>query len=889
MWTVDMVRKTFCEYFSQKQKHQVVASCPVVLNDPTLLFTNAGMNPFKPYFLGLQEPTNKRVCNFQKCIRAGGKHNDLEDVGADSYHHTFFEMLGNWSFGDYFKKEAIEWAWDLLVNHYKLDKSRLYVTVYKGNDSVPKDNEAVKIWSELLPSNRILEFDDKDNFWEMGAVGPCGPCTEIHYDLVGNRDASKLVNMDDPQVIEIWNLVFIQYDRQSDGSLKTLPNKHVDTGMGLERLSCILQQKHSNYDIDTFQRIFNKIEELTNQRPYSGKFGKEDKDGIDTAYRVIADHIRTLCFAIGDQVIPSNEGRGYVLRRILRRGVNYARKLGVQPNSFFASLVDELVLIYGHVYPELISQQEAIKEVLHDEERTFAKTLDRGIKLFNAVVQDTKNSHTISGKDVFKLYDTFGFPVDLTKILAKENGFQVDDVQFEKEMELARERSRKIETSAEKQVKLDTHLITKLQEIGIQDTEDSYKYGTVNDDGLDCKVLNIFHPDHQFMDQFEGEDVIGVILSKSCCYAESGGQLGDKGTINADEFSFNILDTQKFNQYVLHVGKVADGKLKVGIEGKISVDMTYRKPLVQHHTATHILNFALRKVLGSDCDQKGSLVASDKLRFDFSYGKQLKIEELQNIEKICNDEIKKAKIIYAQEVSLSVARLISGLRAVFGEVYPDPVRVVSVGADIVEILKDPQNKRWQDYSIEFCGGTHARNSKDISDFLLLEESSIAKGVRRIIAVTGSLTKEYHLKANDYWDRFLMIKKLQLEDPELESNLKQFGKSIDEAALPLLEKHRLREEFNALKKEFVEFEKGRKQILLSRLSESVLNYFQTNVENDVYLTIVNFGDDKKLLAQAFAPLKDLKGKGMILLNFDKLNGKVAFQAQITKVNLYLLRI
>ena len=881
-WSVDVVRKTFLEYFSKKRQHQIVSSCPVVLNDPTLLFTNAGMNPFKPYFLGLQEPTNTRVCDYQKCIRAGGKHNDLEDVGQDSYHHTFFEMLGNWSFGDYFKREAIEWAWDLLINHYKLDKSRIYVTIYQGSDSVPKDNDAIAIWREFLPANRILEFDDKDNFWEMGAVGPCGPCSEVHYDLIGDRDASSLVNMDDPTVIEIWNIVFIQYDRQTDGSLKSLPNKHIDTGMGLERLSCILQNKDSNYDIDTFQRMFAKIQSLTNARPYSGKFSDQDIDGIDTAYRVIADHIRTLSFAIADQVLPSNEGRGYVLRRILRRGVNYARKLGVHPKNFFSNLVDEMVAIYGHVYPELIVNTDLLKQVLLDEEQTFAKTLDRGIKLFNTVAEQTK-SKTISGADAFKLYDTFGFPMDLTRLLAKEQGFTINEVDFENEMLAAKERSKKQITNKEQHLELDTHLITQLQQMNIAFTDDSYKY-TTNE--VATTVLQIFHKEQKFIKEFNKSDIIGVVLSNTCCYGESGGQLGDLGYINAPEFSFKILDTKKFNQYVLHIGQIIDGTLSINKEAVVSIDVGYRKLLLQHHSGTHVLNFALRQVMGDLVDQKGSLVASDKLRFDFSSNKPPTNKELTKIEEIVNAEIKANKVVYAQDVDLSTAKLINGLRAVFGEVYPDPVRVVSIGADINKMLVDPLNEKWRDYSIEFCGGTHVKNSKDIGDFIIIEESSIAKGVRRIIGVTGSLTREFHLRTENMAEKINNLEKIKLDNPELEGLIKELGLLLDETSLPLLKKNDFKDKFGAIKKRFGDHDKDKKQLIVKELTDELVAYFEQNLEAKAFVKIVSIGNDKKLLQQALGPLKSLPNKAAVLLNVDKIEKKVAFQAQIGKV---ILRI
>eukprot|EP00835_Amoeboradix_gromovi_P005296 NODE_485_length_7794_cov_0.605848.p1 type:complete len:869 gc:universal NODE_485_length_7794_cov_0.605848:3209-5815(+) len=863
-WTVDVVRKTFVDYFG-KQQHQIVSSCPVVLNDPTLLFTNAGMNPFKPFFLGLKEPTHPRIANYQKCIRAGGKHNDLEDVGRDSYHHTFFEMLGNWSFGDYFKKEAICWAWDLLINHYKLDPSRIYVTVYKGSDTVPKDVEAAKIWSKFLPSSRILEFDDTDNFWEMGAVGPCGPCSEVHYDLIGNRDASQFVNMDDPTVIEIWNLVFIQYDRQADHSLKSLPNKHVDTGMGLERISCILQNKHSNYDIDTFARIFASIQQLTNARSYSGKFNTSDVGGIDTAYRVIADHIRTLCFAIGDQVYPSNEGRGYVLRRILRRGINYARKLNPEITNLFSSLVNEISLIYGHVYPELVTNQSLIYSIILDEELSFGKTLDRGLKLFNNL---TPIASTISGKDAFKLYDTFGFPMDLTRLLADEKGLLINEEEFVQEMELAKEKSRQVVGKKQSNLELDVHLLNELQSMNVPFTDDSFKYSI---DVVDCEILQLVY-NGKLVNKSAGiNDLIGVITNKTCFYGESGGQVGDVGLITTNDCTLTVLDTMKYNQYVLHVCKV-DGALVVPCSGTASIDIGNRKSIKSNHTATHVLNHKLRHVLGDTVDQKGSLVTNDKLRFDYSSTGHPTTKELQSIEDLINKDIEKNHRVHYREVELNIARLISGLRAVFNEQYPDPVRVVAIGVDLDEVLLDPMNVKWREYSIEFCGGTHLDSLSGCKEFMIIEETSIAKGIRRIIGITGKQCREYAMNADTMTD---VVTSMENTKSKESIDLSQ-GLLLDSMPLPYLVKLNLKNRYAAVKTEVLGILKQKQMKLVVEI-QTEMNEFL--IDNSVYIKVVQL--DKKMLQQVFGVLKGMGNKSCVLIN--KLDcDKIGFQAQVGKV-------
>ena len=715
-WTSSVVRSTFTSYFESKQHVFVPSSSTIPHSDPTLLFTNSGMAQFKSIFLGTCDPHSdlfqlKRACNSQKCIRAGGKHNDLEDVGRDTYHHTMFEMLGNWSFGDYFKKDAINYAWDLLVNVYGLHKERLYVTYFEGDEKLglPADLEAKDLWLKVgVEESHILPGNSKDNFWEMGPVGPCGPCSELHYDRIGGRNASNLVNKDDPNVIEIWNLVFMQYNRQEDTSLKLLPNKHIDTGMGFERLVSILQDKPSNYDTDVFSGLFEAIRVKTGKREYRGLLGDDDKDGIDTAYRVVADHLRTLTFAISDGGLPSNEGRGYVLRRILRRGARYARKkFDVPIGNFFSGLVDTLVLELGSVFPELSTKIDHVKEVLDDEEKSFAKTLDRGEKLFNECIKkmDKSGQKIITGADAWRLYDTFGFPMDLTRLMAAELGYKIDEVEFEKEQLKSKEISKQTKNNDNiKVITMDVHVLGEIEkELKLKVTDDSFKYYP---EDIKAEVKAIFSNGKFVNENGVLYEQFGLLLDKTNFYAEQGGQIYDTGSITLDDkFDFLVENVQVFAGHVLHIGHLKFGTVAVGDQPTLSFDEIRRALVRNNHTATHILNFALRKTVGEIVDQKGSLVVPNKLRFDYSCKSACTVDQISSVEAIVSEIIKKNANIYYKDVPLSQAKLINGLRAVFGEVYPDPVRVVSVGVDVEEMLKDPSNEKWKGVSVEFCGGT----------------------------------------------------------------------------------------------------------------------------------------------------------------------------------------
>ena len=713
----------------------------------------------------------ERAVNSQKCIRAGGKHNDLDDVGKDVYHHTFFEMLGNWSFGQYFKKEAIPWAWECLTEVFGIQKDRLYATYFGGDESqgLEPDEEARLIWLQFLPPERILPFGCKDNFWEMGPTGPCGPCTEIHYDRLGGRDAAALVNADRPDVIEIWNNVFIQFNREADGSLKELPSKHVDTGMGFERLSSILQGKQSNYDTDIFVPIFEAIQKVCGSRPYTGLVGPEDTDFMDMAYRVVADHIRTLTFAITDGAIPSNEGRGYVLRRILRRAVRYGQEILGAPAGFFTSLVSVVVERFSDAFPELIEKKAFVMNVLQDEEISFNRTLEQGVKHFKKVIQSMQaaNITVVPAKEAHHLYSSMGFPLDLTELMAAERNFLVDKEGFEQLME----QDRKVSEAAEamrkggnaKDMTMEAEQTAWLQDRGIASTDSTFKYEWNIE--LPAKTVAFFQgrggATAGFLDSISPSDgLTAVILDKTSFYYESGGQTFDTGIIESgDGAVFEVTNSQTYAGYVVHVGSLISGSMSLGNDVKVKVDYARRSLIAPNHTMTHVLNFALKKTLmvagdstlGS-LDQKGSLVDAEKLRFDFAWGKPLTDTQLGEVESIVVENIRLATPVYAEVVSLDSAREINSLRAVFGEKYPDPVRVISVGESVQRLIADPKNPAWETLSVEFCGGTHLTNTSEAEDFVIYEECGTEKGVRRVYGCTKAGAKAARERASELINR-----------------------------------------------------------------------------------------------------------------------------------------
>ncbi|ETM99453.1 alanine-tRNA ligase [Phytophthora nicotianae INRA-310] len=813
-WPAARIRKTFVEYFENQKDlpHTFYKSCPVVpLDDPTLLFINAGMNQYKPIFLGQVDPSHPmaklvRACNSQKCIRAGGKHNDLDDVGKDVYHHTFFEMLGNWSFGNYFKKEAVHLSFTLLTEVFGIDKDRLYATYFGGDEKqgLPSDEETREIWLNYLPAERVLPFGCKDSFWEMGDVGPCGPCTEIHYDRIGNRDASKLVNADLPDVIEIWNNVFIQFNREQDGKLVPLPHKHVDTGMGFERLASILQGKDSNYDTDVFTPLFAAIQKSTKAAPYTGKLGKEDPDKKDMAYRVVADHVRTLTFAITDGAVPSNDGRGYVLRRILRRAVRYGQQFLNAPSGFLTELVPVVVNMLGEAFPELIQKQKEVEEIILDEEKSFGRTLNKGIERFKKIAQGIReaNKLVVPGEDAFFLYDSMGFPIDLTEIMAEEEGMTVDIKGYEECMRLQSERSKmdrkKGGSNGARPLVLEARETSTLAGKHISATDDMAKYEW--NIKTPAKVVAIFtttESSSDFVDEVKAGDFerVGVILDKTSFYSQAGGQIYDTGVLSAANFKLDVDSVESYAGYVMHMGPIASGSIKVGDSVECQVDYARRAKIAPNHTMTHALNFALRKVLGTVVDQRGSLVDESRLRFDFTNNKALKPNQLAEVEAICDDIIKQQLEVYTQNSAQAEAKRIQGLRAVFGETYPDFVRVVSIGQPIAPMLEDPENSNWSNFSVEFCGGTHLKNTKEAKKFVLYEEGAIAKGIRRVSAYTCDLAVEAEERGAKLQAELDAIDKL--DGNEFVESVSAFKPVLDQALISLPLKDKLRKQVDGL--------------------------------------------------------------------------------------------
>jgi len=694
--TSSEIRQSFLDFFA-KRGHRIVPSAPVIPHgDPTLLFTNAGMNQFKDVFLGTGKRDYVRAADTQKCIRVSGKHNDLEEVGRDTYHHTFFEMLGNWSFGDYYKKEAIEWAWELLTKEWGLDKKRLYATVYETDD------EAFELWKKVtdIDPSHVLRFGKKDNFWEMGETGPCGPCSEIHIDLTPDRSGGKLVNAGDPRVMEIWNLVFIQHNRNERGELENLPAKHVDTGMGFERVCAVLQGKSSNYDTDVFMPIIARIAETVNKE-YRGTLDSP----IDIAMRVIADHIRMLTFAITDGAIPGNEGRGYVLRRILRRAARFGRTLGMH-EPFIYRITGAVVDSMGKAFPEIVEKQAHVERVIKAEEESFNTTLDRGLAIFESVVERIGHSKVFPGEDAFKLYDTYGFPLDLTQLMAEERGLKVDVGEFTELMEEQKERSRRSTFSSQEAMSSENNA-----DIVVPSGQASTFVGY---ETLATRARVLAARSNR------------IVLDTCPFYAESGGQVSDTGVLKLNGYQLIVLDARKSERGTIVIvdrpAEMLQGKTLEAV-----VDVPRRLNIQRNHSATHLVHEALRRVLGTHVQQQGSLVAPDRLRFDFPHFGRITPEEVRAIEEMVNEKIAEEIQVYWEELPIEKARKIPNVKMFFGDKYGDIVRVVFID---------------EKFSVEFCGGTHVKNTRDIGLFKIVSEASIASGVRRIEAVTGEGVHRY---------------------------------------------------------------------------------------------------------------------------------------------------
>ncbi|MFP4105681.1 MAG: alanine--tRNA ligase [Phycisphaerae bacterium] len=721
--TSNEIRREFIDFFKQRGHEFVPSSSILPADDPTLLFANAGMNQFKDIFLGRETREYTRAANTQKCVRAGGKHNDLEDVGTDTYHHTFFEMLGNWSFGDYFKKEAIDWAWELLTGVWGLEPQRLHATYFEGDqsDDLAPDNEARDLWRQYLPDERIHTGNKKDNFWEMGDTGPCGPCSEIHYDATDDLSGGSLVNKDDPKVIEIWNLVFMQFNRAADGKLSPLPAQHVDTGMGFERITRILQDRQSNYGTDLFIPLLKAIEDISGCEYGKGSDDRYDSadmtNQVDIACRVIADHARTLTFGISDGIIPSNEGRGYVLRRILRRACRYGRQYLNIDGAFLYRLVDVVIDVMGGFFTDLKGRRDYVVETIREEEEAFNKTLDRGIELFQRQADELKQQgeDVLPGEVAFDLYTTYGFPVDLTQLMAEEVGLKVDVEGYDHAMA----RHRELSSGGEQ--------FTAAAITGLPATDAECKY---NPQPIEATVLGWVVGDKFIQDGVLNKgDEAGIVLDRTNFYGEQGGQVGDAGVLLFDGGRFAVRDTQLAGQCVLHMGVLESGELHSGQKVTTEIDPA-RFDTMRNHTSTHLLNWALRKVLGDHVNQAGSVVDPEKLRFDFTHNKALTAEQQAEIEKLVNQRVLEDLPVGVNIIPLAEAQEIEGVRAVFGEKYPDPVRVISIGTE------NPQVDASQDTPVEFCGGTHLQRTSQAGLFKIIAEESVAKGVRRITAVTG---------------------------------------------------------------------------------------------------------------------------------------------------------
>ncbi|WP_374363825.1 alanine--tRNA ligase [Cloacibacterium sp.] len=833
--TSQEIRQQFLDFFKSKE-HLIVPSAPIVLkDDPTLMFSNSGMTQFKDYFLGYKEPKSHRIADTQKCLRVSGKHNDLDDVGRDTYHHTMFEMLGNWSFGNYFKKEAIDWAWELLTEVYKIPKENLYVTIFEGDEkeNLERDNEAYNFWKTHIAEDRIINGNKKDNFWEMGESGPCGPCSEIHVDLRTAEEKAKisgleLVNNDHPQVVEIWNLVFMQYNRKADGSLENLPAKHIDTGMGFERLCMALQQKSSNYDTDVFTPLIAKVEELSGKK-YTGIL----EDEKDIAIRVVVDHIRAVSFAIADGQLPSNGGAGYVIRRILRRAISYSYRFLGMKEPFLFELVAVLKNQMGAFFPEIVKQEKLVTEVIKEEENSFLKTIEHGLVRLDHIIKETisKNEKVLPGAEVFELYDTYGFPADLSRIIAEEKQLTVDEKGFDEEMEKQKQRSKK--SSAQKVY--DWEVVAELPEnfVGYDKTEKEVKI---------TRYRKVENKDGEFYQ---------IVLNETPFYPEGGGQVGDKGTLENNEGTFEVLETKKENGLVISLIKDLPQNISGNFTAKVNI--SDRKNTQANHSVTHLLHEALREVLGTHVEQKGSYVGPDYLRFDFSHFSKMNEEELALVEEKVNAKIKE-NLPLQEYRDLPIAEATEkGAMMLFGEKYGDKVRMIQFGS-----------------SKELCGGTHVKSTGEIGHFKIIAESSTAAGIRRIEAISGDKATEY-------------FKNLEHQLKEVSSLLK--SKDLVKSIEKLLEENAtLKSEVEALKKEKAKGEindwknafvqKGDKQLLVKRTSldagsvKDLVFQLKKEIPNSVTIIISDAGEKPMITVGISADLEAKYHAGNIVKELAK---------------------
>jgi len=856
MKNAKQIRSEFIDFFKSKD-HAFVPSSPIVpIGDETLLFANAGMNQFKDIFLGLAPAEHPRVANSQKCLRVSGKHNDLEEVGKDTYHHTFFEMLGNWSFDDYFKADSIAWAWELLTKVWGIEADRLWATVFAGDqaDGLPSDDEAAKLWPKVtpLPAEKVLACSKKDNFWEMGETGPCGPCSEIHIDLGPDRCDMKdvpghecKVNAGCARYIELWNLVFIQFNRQPGGKLVPLPAKYVDTGAGLERIVAVMQNKTSNYDTDLFMPIIDFTADMTGHT-YTSQLGSK----TDNAFRVIADHIRALVFAITDGATPSNEGRGYVIRRILRRAARFGRELGMR-EPFLYKLVPVVVDFMGEAFVEIKARADYVSTVIESEEAGFGRTLDRGIQIFNAAAQRAEESkdEVINGEDAFQLYDTYGFPLDLTQLMAAERGLKVDTEKFEKFMEQQRQRARAA-------LAKDSLSITdKVSGQVLPETEDLHKYRT---DQCEATIVGFIDEEgFKKSGRIEAGARVGIVLDRTCFYAEAGGQVGDCGLIESDAARFVVETTIKIANCIVHQGKVAEGAFEIGqkMQAIVSKDRAATK---KNHTATHLLQWALQSVLGKSVAQQGSYVGPDYLRFDFTHPKAPTAEQLKDVEKLVREKIAADLPVAWTVMPIEQAQKL-GAMALFGEKYGNEVRVVAVGAE-------DENRITDAFSREFCGGTHVDRLGSIGGFKIIKEESISAGVRRITALTGAALTDYLEKASDIVDELSQTLKVPSEAlvervGQLMKDNKKLAKDLKAASRQsgsdsLAEARKLLESCEKI---------GETSIVVGRLSTTSIDLAREAIDMlkkkaKSAAIVLGFADDGKVTLLA-GMTDDLVGKGL----------------------------
>ena len=810
------IRQQFLDFF-QSKGHLIVPSAPIVLkDDPTLMFNNSGMAQFKEFFLGNGTPKSPRIADTQKCLRVSGKHNDLEEVGIDTYHHTMFEMLGNWSFGNYFKKEAIHWAWELLTEVYKIDKNILYVTVFEGSteENVPFDQEAYDIWKSLISEDRILLGNKKDNFWEMGDQGPCGPCSEIHVDIRSAEEKAKvsgkeLVNNDHPHVVEIWNNVFMEFNRKADGSLEKLPAQHVDTGMGFERLCMVLQGVQSNYDTDVFTPLIQKIESITDSK-YTIRAKDENEEKTNIAIRVIADHVRAVAFAIADGQLPSNTGAGYVIRRILRRAIRYGFTFLNTKEAFIFQLVETLAEQMGGSFPEIRSQQKLVMNVIREEENSFLRTLDQGLQLLENVIKNTKDK-TVTGQKAFELYDTFGFPIDLTALILRERGLELDEKGFEDAMYEQKTRSR-----AASEVSTDDWTIL------AESTDEPFV-------GYDLLVNEVKIMRYRKVDSKKDGKLYQIVLDHTPFYPEGGGQVGDKGTLSNSNETIEIIDTKKENNLILHFTTTIPENPEGTFVAK--VDKELRTNTAGNHSATHLMHLALRTILGNHVEQKGSLVSPDYLRFDFSHFAKVTDSELKHVEDFVNARIKE-QLPLIERRSIPFAQAVDeGAMALFGEKYGDHVRAIKFGD-----------------SMELCGGIHVSNTADIWDFKIISEGAVAAGIRRIEAITGSTVKEYYTKH----ENMLAEIKMALKNPQ--DSVKAVISLQDENA-------KLKKQLESLMKDKAKNLKGELAIKLKEINgvkflaaevdldasgAKDLAYELGNLGNNLFLVLATAEDGKPML-------------------------------------------